>query len=188
MPETGKADATRQNLLGIQEGLGMLSSQRMYALAIVLGLIIASTLVGCNDQKSQEQLDEEFRTAAGLGDIQQVQTLLEQGADVNSRAPAVDDIPAGITPLMFASARNHKDIVVFLIEHGANVNQKDDAGGTALIYAVWKGHKDIVAILIDKGADILITTSDGRSPLSVASDEGHTDIHAMLTKKVNAHK
>lgn len=141
-----------------------------------LALLLASTSLVVAD----ERINSEFRIAAGMGQMERVQFLLKQGADINSRAPSAGDVPAGGTALMLATARNHLEMVKFLISKGANVNQADEGGGTALIYAVWKGYKDIVAVLIGKGADIYAKTSDGRTPLSVAKQYGHTEIEKMM--------
>lgn len=142
----------------------------------VLTLLLALTSLAMAD----ERLNSDFRVAAGMGQMERVQSLLKQGADVNSRAPSAGEVPAGGTALMLAAARNHLEIVKFLISKGANVNQADEGGGTALIYAAWKGYKDIVAVLLEKGADIFAKTRDGRTPLSVAKQYGHTEIEQML--------
>lgn len=142
---------------------------------LILSLALTTSLV-----MADEKLNSEFRVAAGMGQIERVQSLLKQGADVNSRAPSAGNVPAGGTALMLASARNHPEIVRLLISHGADVNQADEGGGTPLIYAVWKGYKDIVALLLKNGTDIYAKTRDGRTPLSVAKQAGHTEIIKML--------
>lgn len=141
----------------------------------ILSLAVMTSLAMADEKRNSE-----FRVAAGMGQFERVQSLLNQGADVNSRAPSAGNMPAGGTALMLAAARNHLEIVKFLISNGANVNLADEGGGTALIYAVWKGYQDIVALLLEKGSDIYAKTRDGRTPLSVAKQHGHTEIEKML--------
>lgn len=130
--------------------------------------------------RADERLNSEFRMAAGMGQLERVQDFVKQGAEVNSRGPSAGNVPAGATALMLAAARDHLEVVKFLVSKGARVNQADDGGGTALIYAVWKGYKDIVAFLLKSGADVYARTKDGRTPLSVARQFGHGEIERML--------
>lgn len=150
---------------------------------VILSFALMTTL-----SLADEKLNSEFRVAAGLGQMEKVQKLLKQGADINSRAPSAGNVPAGGTALMLAAARNHLDMVKFLISKGAKVNLADKGGGTALIYSVWKGHKDIVAHLLEKDADIFAKTRDGRTPLSVAKQSGHKEIEKMLKDAVKKKK
>ncbi len=147
---------------------------------LILSLALTTSLV-----MADEELNAEFQVAAGMGQIERVQSLLRQGAEVNSRAPSAGNVPAGGTAIMLAAARNHIEVVKLLISHGADVNQADEGEGTPLIYSVWKGHKDIVALLLEKGADIYAKTRDGRTPLSVAKQYGHTEIEKMLKAAAN---
>lgn len=139
-----------------------------------------SLALGTSIAMADEKLNSEFRVAAGMGQVERVKSLLKQGADVNSRGPSTSKVPGGGTALMLAAARNHLEIVKFLISHGANVNQADDGGGTALIYAVWKGNKEIVALLLKNGANVHAKTRDGRTALSIAKQAGNTEIEKML--------
>jgi len=135
-----------------------------------------------NDTSNKEEINSQFRIAAGLGRIDEVKNLLDRGADVNSGAPATDQVPAGGTALMLAAARNQKDVVRLLLSKGANPNQADQGGGTALIYASWKGNLDIVRSLLESGADVNATTRDGRTSLTVATKEGHSEIVSLLER------
>jgi len=62
------------------------------------------------------------------GNYDAVKTLLENGANVNSKS-------AGLTPLMFAARYNKADIASLLIANGANLKIKSKQGFTALKWA-----------------------------------------------------
>ncbi len=91
---------------------------RQFIMLIVLVLSINFTPVFA---QANDLID-----AAKEGDLETVQSLIEQGADVN----AIDN--NGNTALMWASARGHTETVGFLIDKGADVNAVDNDGDTAL--------------------------------------------------------
>ena len=76
-------------------------------------------------------------------DIDEVQRQLNAGVDVN------EENAIGYTPLHYAAAGGHIDIVELLIEHGANINATDSSnkGATPLDYAHWKGQMEVVEVL-----------------------------------------
>ncbi len=53
----------------------------------------------------------------------------------------------GVSALMYAAQFNYKNIVIRLIEYGANINLRSKAGYTALDYAKKNGHIELVAFL-----------------------------------------
>ena len=58
----------------------------------------------------------------------------------------------GMTPLMWAARRGHKDIVRTLLKNGANPNSKDRYGWSAVNWAIRKGDFKIARLLITAGA------------------------------------
>lgn len=74
------------------------------------------------------------------------------------------------TGLFWAAANNHKSIVEYLIEKGANLNAGAGVGGTPLARAAYEGHVEVVELLIAKGADVNAKDVSGRSPLDSADD------------------
>jgi hypothetical protein len=77
---------------------------------------------------------------------------------------------SGQTPLMWACRRSYVDVVRLLLEHGADVNAKDEYKATPLHFAACPGigNADIVRLLIDAGADHKAKDDDGRTALSEA--------------------
>jgi ankyrin repeat protein len=111
-----------------------------------------------------------------MKDETKAKSLIEDGADVNSRTPA------GITPLNQAVGKGLKDIVELLIAYGADVNAGYNWGWTPLHGAAENGYKDIAEFLIAEGANVNVSDGANRTPLWYAKVEGHTEIAKMLRK------
>ena len=87
-------------------------------------------------------------SAAGNGQSEVAQMLLDSGADVNK--VRADN---GCTSLYHAIEKGHSDVVCALLASGASVNSaRYDGGATALAVACQQGHREIVRILLDHGA------------------------------------
>ena len=65
-------------------------------------------------------------TAASVGNVDSVKTLLDRGATVDTRDPAFQQ-----TALMVAVRDNHPDVVKLLVDRGAQVNVQDAHGRRA---------------------------------------------------------
>lgn len=79
--------------------------------------------------------------AVSEGNTTEVQTLLNQGANVN------EGTSSRRTPLMEAAERGHSDIVKLLLNHGADIDIKDKRGNSALMLAAAKNHTEIIKLL-----------------------------------------
>ena len=96
----------------------------------------------------QRPKDDAFVIAAGNGDLNTVQKLLDSGVDPNSDSTGED----GHSALASAAAGGHLPIVQLLLNRGADVNAEDSWGGTAIVGASLWGHVDIVQLLLAHGA------------------------------------
>jgi ankyrin repeat protein len=95
---------------------------------------------------------EQLFTAIKNNELDKVTKLITEGKiDVNIKHP--DDYCYADTPLLCACAYKKIEIIKFLIENGANLNDKDlEEGNTVLIHAF--PDIDTVRLLIDNGADV----------------------------------
>jgi ankyrin repeat protein len=84
--------------------------------------------------------------AAGKGDFNEIQRLLAQGSDVNSKTSG------GTTALMEASRIGNIEIVQLLLSKGADANEANQFDQTAMGFALDKGHKEIRELLLKHGA------------------------------------
>ena len=73
-----------------------------------------------------------------------------------------------------------KEIIILLLNHGADINAQDIEGNTALMYAAHLGFTEIVQLLIDSGADLTITNNDGDTALDLARQENYQNVVNIL--------
>lgn len=112
-------------------------------LAVLGSFVITLALSGCGSEKTLEQ-------AAATGDIWQVKNLVRKGVDVD----IVDfNTSQGKTALIAASEAGHDDVVLYLINQGADVEKTSFGGVTPLRKAAFNGHVDIVKHLLESGAN-----------------------------------
>ncbi|HUE84868.1 MAG TPA: ankyrin repeat domain-containing protein [Vicinamibacterales bacterium] len=101
------------------------------------------------------------------GDLRTVRTRMARNPTlVNARGPG------GATPFMYATLYADVAMVRELLDRGADVNARSDAGATALMWAVSDAAK--VRALIDRGADVNAKSDNGRTPLMIAAGEAGT--------------
>ncbi|NXN50265.1 MYPT1 phosphatase, partial [Rynchops niger] len=74
------------------------------------------------------------------------------------------------------------DMVKFLVENGANINQPDNEGWIPLHAAASCGYLDIAEYLISQGAHVGAVNSEGDTPLDIAEDEA---MEELLQNEVN---
>ena len=102
-----------------------------------------------NEDLSGEGLGGDLHFAAQDGDLARVQQLVARGDDVN----AFDDLAK--TPLHYAVEFERFEIAEFLIQHGADVNARDEPsiGNTPLREVAETCSLRMARLLIDAGAD-----------------------------------
>ncbi|OHT02680.1 hypothetical protein TRFO_30178 [Tritrichomonas foetus] len=94
-----------------------------------------------------------------MKDIELVQLLLNNGADVN-----IGD-ENGTIPLHIACKLDQVAIGKILIDANSNINTKGQGKNTPLHYASHNMNKTLVEILIKKGASAREKNDEGRTPL-----------------------
>ncbi|TKS90552.1 Protein phosphatase 1 regulatory subunit 12A [Collichthys lucidus] len=74
------------------------------------------------------------------------------------------------------------DMVTFLVEHGAGINQPDNEGWIPLHAAASCGYLDIAEYLISQGANVGVVNSEGETPLDIAEEEA---MEELLQNEIN---
>ncbi len=96
------------------------------------------------------------------GDVTEAQRLIGEGrTDIEKESGKK-------TPLILAAERGQLEVVVSLIQAGAEINHANRNRYTSLMAACMKGDKQIVEFLLKRGADIYVQNSHGETPMVIA--------------------
>ncbi|XP_056364272.1 arf-GAP with coiled-coil, ANK repeat and PH domain-containing protein 3 [Oenanthe melanoleuca] len=103
-------------------------------------------------------------------------TALAHGADTNW----ANEEDESKTPLMQAVAGGSLIACEFLLQNGADVNQRDARGRAPLHHATALGHTGQVCLFLKRGATQHAPDGDGQDPLSIAVSAANADIVTLL--------
>jgi ankyrin repeat protein/mono/diheme cytochrome c family protein len=114
--------------------------------------------------------------AAGYGPIDNLQLLINKGADVNARNRLAS------TPLHWAI--HDEDKVRLLLAKRANVNAKQVQGRTPLYLAAMLGNSiPTMRLLLSAGADPNLASANGQTPLMLAAARGNVAGMQLLIER-----
>jgi ankyrin repeat protein len=121
-------------------------------------------------------------SAAGAGNTQLIQELLDRGAPFNYRQSQSEDTPL----LLLAGNTAQTDNARILIERGADVNAQNWMSETALFRAATGTNTGMIELLAAHGADPNIRDKEGRTALMTASNLcQYWNIKALLAHGVD---
>lgn len=121
------------------------------------------------------QLNEQLFNAAKVGNIGQLNSLLEQGAKINAANANRE------TPLHAAAALGRKVAVSLLLQRGANPNATTSSGWTPLHSAARFSHPQIAKLLVTHGAGINARNNQAKTPVALATQVGaNTTVKVLM--------
>ncbi|EDL15054.1 centaurin, beta 5, isoform CRA_c [Mus musculus] len=114
--------------------------------------------------------------AARTRDLPALAAALAHGAEVNW-ADAADE---GKTPLVQAVLGGSLIVCEFLLQNGADVNQRDSLGRAPLHHATLLGRTGQVCLFLKRGADQHALDQEQQDPLTIAVQAANADIVTLL--------
>jgi ankyrin repeat protein len=148
----------------------------------VLGLLLR---YGLNANDTVSFGDYPINYALNFRCFASVKMLVEHGANVNVRPMSfLLDPLNGMTPLMFAAGDGDGPCLYYLLDHGADPNQKSKNGYTALMYLQQseRDEPEMTMALIKHGASVTAKRPDGDDALVLARKKGNTKSAEILKK------
>jgi ankyrin repeat protein len=115
--------------------------------------------------------------ACYFGQFEVARCLVLKGADVNQ--PSNNGF--NVFPIHSAAAGNYTDIARMLVENGAKVNVKQQAGATPLHSAAQNGNLELLILLLEHGAETNTRMEGGKLPADLAREKGFEEIAEILS-------
>lgn len=136
------------------------------------------------------EFEEEFITAAAMGDLDTVENCIRAGVNIN--AVGEDEV----TGLYLAASWGHLLVVSKLIEAGANLEiGRESDGETPLIASAGNApilsnqnsakcleQLNVIQVLIQAGANVNATTTEGWNAIEAAANTGNIEAVTLLIK------
>lgn len=129
--------------------------------------------------------DEKLCKAVDYGKQQEAQTLLDNGADVNSRFK--EKHRSGRLLIVEPVIRNNLKTVKLLLSYGADASSMAENGvdEQLISIAVRNNNLEMVKLLLSHGANIDAKNSDGETALTIAKSKGRQNIVDLLSQKLS---
>jgi len=115
--------------------------------------------------------------ACYFGQSEVARYLVLKGADVNQ--PSNNGF--NVYPIHSAAAGNYTDIVRMLIDNGAQVNVKQQAGATPIHSAAQNGNLEMLILLLEHGAEVNTRMEGGKLAADLAREKGFDEIAEILS-------
>ena len=130
------------------------------------------------------ELQRALSVACLQGDVDAVRHLVDAGLTTSELLTHYEngnaEAPIAAQPLYLAAVAGHFDLARWLLQMGANLNDRASDGTTAFYAACEEGQVAILHLLRDYGADMVAVDQDGTSPALIAAACGHVDVLRML--------
>lgn len=120
---------------------------------------------------------EALSYAASRNHLAEAKYLLENGVA----------LPKDPYVLRNAAGEGYLELVRLLLDHGADINAKDDQGFTPLLWAAYSGRDDVCLLLVQRGADMEAESKRGETAITYIIGSTHSPkaLALMLQKGVH---
>ncbi len=138
-------------------------------------IIMVKTLLkhGAEIDRRNADGDSALDLAILAGRTQIAEILIANGAELDASALLIKAAETGVTD---------RDTVRFLLERGADTEQRSTSGDTPLLIAISQDNHRLATHLVNAGADVDAKTADGESALTRARGRNATELVSLLER------
>ncbi|EUJ28431.1 ankyrin repeat domain-containing protein [Listeria cornellensis] len=129
--------------------------------------------------KNMADLNQSLLQATEASDTQQIEALLQEGAQVDTVNQR------GESGLLVATHANNIPMAKVFLQHGANVNLQDKIKDSPFLYAGAEGRTEILKLMILHKPDYTLTNRFGGTALIPAAEKGHLANVQLLLAETN---
>ena len=158
----------------------MSRTRRLLVLIAVVAVALDAHRESVRRDLRRQAWPHEILDAAEAGDVPRIQSLLDEGANVDS----VSDGRFPWTPLMKAAWRGRTEAVRLLLERGADPDHEDLDCIRAITVAASASHWDVVRLLVEHGADLTSSDVASKTVLDYARETGPPAIVRWLEERM----
>lgn len=126
----------------------------------------------------QSSIAEVLGRAIAINDYEKIALICQSRPQPNINVPDA----SGMSPLMRACAMAREDIVITLLECGADVNFRNSANRTSLMLACLVGNLKVIKTLVEHKANLKLRDRSGASCLHYAIDSNNQEVVRYLLK------
>jgi ankyrin repeat protein len=153
---------------------GLLLAVRESSLHVV-DVLLKTPKIKIESRSAQDESPLMLAAIKGMTEV--CRLLIAADADVNK---------PGWTPLHYAAAKGHLDIMNLLLENNAYIDAEAPNGTTPLMMAAEYGTPDAVKLLLDAGADAQLKNALGMTALAFAIRAERPDAIKQLSTHVKS--
>ena len=119
-------------------------------------------------------INEALLFAVKKGDIAGVETEIASGGSIDMATSSNESL------LILASLHGQSNLVIWLLDNGANVASVDHDNGSALYYAAVNGHVEIAKVLLKNNASTTQVSKLNKTPLMAAVHNDYLQLSELL--------
>ncbi|KAL9609476.1 MAG: hypothetical protein Q9167_005761 [Letrouitia subvulpina] len=163
------ADVNAKDNIGETPLLCALAQKKSATANLLLSYDVDPTL-SCNGVQP-------LHVATSNSDLTTVSAIIRKGVDIDARLTSHHN---GVASLHLAANEAQPDIILELLDTGADANLIDDNGLTALHYAAFTGDSQTVKVLINNYSNVNMSSHLNRTCLHIAAMVGQVSVVQIL--------
>ncbi|SUI98093.1 Ribulose-5-phosphate 4-epimerase and related epimerases and aldolases [Sphingobacterium spiritivorum] len=142
---------------------------------LIFSIIFLNACEADMKTETSSQLQTSIVEAVKANQLAEVESLLKNGANVNSKDKNAKSL------LLIATQSRYIEMARLLVNNGADVNLQDDIFDSPFLYAGAAGYTELVQLFLENGARFDVYNRYHGTALIPACERGHLDVVKLLS-------